>query len=87
VTPVFFSLFGALFLLTQILQFVLGYTPLQAGLSALPFAVTVAVTSPIAAILSKKRSSARLPVATGLGLMAAGLAVMADATAGSGLGH
>jgi EmrB/QacA subfamily drug resistance transporter len=87
VTLVFFSLFGALFLLTQILQFVLGYTPLEAGLSALPFAVTVGITSPIAAILSKKRGSAKLPVATGLGLMAAGLAVMAASTVGSGLGH
>jgi hypothetical protein len=87
VTLVFFSLFGALFLLTQILQFVLGYTPLEAGLSALPFAVTVGITSPIAAILSKKRGSAKLPVAAGLGLMAAGLAVMASSTAGSGLGH
>jgi EmrB/QacA subfamily drug resistance transporter len=87
VTLVFFSLFGALFLLTQILQFVLGYSPLEAGLSALPFAVTVGITSPIAAILSKRRGSARLPVASGLGLMAAGLAVMASSTAGSGLGH
>jgi hypothetical protein len=87
VTLVFFSLFGALFLLTQILQFVLGYSPLQAGASALPFALTVGITSPIAAILSKKRGSAKLPVATGLGLMAAGLAVMAHSTAASGLGH
>jgi EmrB/QacA subfamily drug resistance transporter len=87
VTLVFFSLFGALFLLTQILQFVLGYSPLEAGLSALPFAFTVGITSPIAAILAKKRGSAKIPVATGLGLMAAGLAVMASSTAGSGLGH
>jgi hypothetical protein len=38
VALVFFSLFGALFLLTQILQFVLGYSSLRAGASALPFA-------------------------------------------------
>jgi hypothetical protein len=38
---------------------VLGYTPLQAGLSALPFAFTVGITSPIAAIVSKKRGSAK----------------------------
>jgi hypothetical protein len=61
VTLVFFSLFGALFLLTQILQFVLGYSPLQAGASALPFAFTVGITSPIAAILSTKRGSAKVP--------------------------
>ncbi len=87
VTLVFFSLFGALFLLTQILQFVRDYSPLQAGASALPFAFAVGITSPIAAILSKKRGSAKVPVATGLGLMAAGLAIMANSTAGSGWWH
>jgi EmrB/QacA subfamily drug resistance transporter len=86
VTLVFFSLFGALFLLTQILQFVLGYSPLQAGASALPFAVTVGVTSPLAAVVSK-RVGAKLPVAAGLGLMAAGLAIMSSSTAGSGFWH
>src|SRR5512133_3926566 len=87
VTLVFFSLFGALFLLTQILQFVRDYSPLEAGASALPFAFAVGITSPIAAILSKKRGSAKVPVATGLGLMAAGLAIMANSTAGSGWWH
>jgi EmrB/QacA subfamily drug resistance transporter len=86
VTLVFFSLFGALFLLTQILQFVLGYSPLAAGASALPFAATVGVTSPIAAIVSK-RVGAKLPVAAGLGLMAAGLAIMSHSTAASGFWH
>jgi EmrB/QacA subfamily drug resistance transporter len=86
VTLVFFSLFGALFLLTQILQFVLGYSPLGAGASALPFALTVGVTSPIAAIVAK-RHGAKLPVAAGLGLMAGGLAIMASSTAASGFGH
>jgi hypothetical protein len=87
VTLVFFSLFGALFLLTQILQFVRGYTPLEAGASALPFAFAVGITSPIAAILSKRRGSAKIPVAAGLGLMAVGLAIMADSTAASGWWH
>jgi Major Facilitator Superfamily len=87
VTLVFFSLFGALFLLTQILQFVRDYSPLEAGASALPFAFAVGINSPIAAILSKKRGSAKVPVATGLGLMAAGLAIMASSTAGSGWWH
>ena len=86
VTLVFFSLFGALFLLTQILQFVLGYSPLEAGASALPFAVTVGVTSPIAAVVAK-RFGAKLPVAAGLGLMAAGLAIMSSSTAASGFWH
>ena len=33
---VFFALFGSLFFLTQYLQFVLGYTPLQAGIRIAP---------------------------------------------------
>jgi EmrB/QacA subfamily drug resistance transporter len=86
ITLVFFCLFGALFFLTQILQFVLGYSPLGAGASALPFAFTVGVTSPIAAIVAKRRG-AKLPVAGGLALMAAGLAIMASSTAGSGFWH
>ena len=86
VTLVFFSLFGALFLLTQVLQFVLGYSPLEAGASALPFAVTVGITSPIAAILAK-RVGAKLPVAAGLALMAAGLAIMSNSTPASGFWH
>src|SRR5262245_58790134 len=87
VTLVFFSLFGALFLLTQILQFVLGYSPLEAGASALPFALAVGITSPIAASLSRRLGGAKLPVAAGLGLMAAGLAIMANSSAGSGWWH
>ena len=38
VTITFFSLFGALFALTQYLQLVKGYGTLDAGLAALPFA-------------------------------------------------
>ena len=86
VTLVFFSLFGALFLLTQILQFVRGYSPLAAGASALPFAFTVGATSPVAALVAK-RAGAKLPVAAGLGLMAAGLAVMSASSAASGWWH
>src|SRR3712207_7453941 len=41
---VFFALFGCLFLLTQLLQFVLGYEPLKAGLAALPFALVIGAT-------------------------------------------
>ncbi len=39
---VMFGLFGALFLLTQYLQFVLGYSPLAAGIRALPAAGAIA---------------------------------------------
>ena len=86
VTIVFFSLFGSLFLLTQILQFVLGYSTLAAGAGALPFAVAVGAMSPLAAVLAR-RYGTKLPVAAGLGLLAAGLAVMSRADAGSSFGY
>ena len=48
VTLVFFALYGSLFFLTQYLQFVLGYTPLQAGLRVAPIALAIIVVSPLA---------------------------------------
>ena len=45
---VFFALFGSLFFLTQYLQFVLGYTPLQAGLRVAPIALVLMVSAPLA---------------------------------------
>src|SRR3954452_2397486 len=81
VTIVFFSLFGSLFLLTQILQNVLGYSTLEAGAGALPFALAMGAVSPLAAGMAR-RTGTKLPVAVGLLLMAAGLGVMS--TAGTG---
>src|SRR6476659_238166 len=86
VTTVFFTLFGALFLLTQILQLVKGYSTVKAGFGAMPFAVTVGVTSPLAALLAK-RIGTKIPVVAGLLLMAAGLAYMGGATVDSTYGY
>ncbi len=86
VTTVFFALFGALFLLTQILQLVLGWSTVKAGFGAMPFALTVGVTSPLAAQVAK-RIGTKIPVVAGLLLMAAGLAQMGTATTASGYGH
>ena len=41
ISLVFFALFGSIFLLTQYLQFVIGYSPFQAGLRMLPVAVGI----------------------------------------------
>jgi fucose permease len=86
VTAVFFTLFGALFLLTQILQLVLGWSTVKAGFGAMPFAVTVGVMSPLAAELAK-RVGTKIPVVAGLLLMAAGLAHMGTASVDSSYGH
>ena len=39
-------MFGMFFVLTQYLQFVHGYTPLEAALRTLPFAITMIVVAP-----------------------------------------
>src|SRR6266550_1877454 len=46
ITLVFFALFGSIFFLTQYLQFVLGYTALQAGLRLTPMALVLMVVAP-----------------------------------------
>ena len=51
ITLAFFAMFGSMFLLTQYWQFVHGYTPLQAGVRILPFAITMMVTATLSARL------------------------------------
>ncbi|MDA0641024.1 MULTISPECIES: MFS transporter [Nonomuraea] len=74
--------FGAgavMFMLTQYLQFVLGYEEVVAGLAMLPYAVAAAVFNGIGAGLGKKVSNRAL-VSGGLLIMAGGFAVMATTT-------
>ena len=86
ITVLFFALSGVVFLSTQIYQFVLGYSPLAAGVRALPSAAALAVFSPLGASLAK-RTGVRLPVTLGLVAVTAGLLVFAQASASSGYGH
>jgi len=86
ITVMFFALSGVVFLSTQIYQFVLGYSPLAAGVRALPSAAALAVFSPLGAALAKRAGSV-VPVALGLTAVTAGLAVFATASATSGYGH
>ncbi len=72
VTVIFFVLFGSLFLLTQYLQLVHGYSPLSAGLRALPFAAAMGVLSPLSPALAGRLGS-RVVIPAGLALMGAGL--------------
>ena len=82
----FFALSGAVFLTTQIYQVVLGYSPLAAGLRALPSAMSLAIAAAAGAHLAK-RVGARVPVAGGLALVTAGLGFFATATAASSYAH
>jgi hypothetical protein len=68
----FFALFGAVFLLTQYLQFVLGLSALETGVRLLAAAVPIMVVSPLAPRLVV-RIGTKLTVAAGLATVAAGL--------------
>jgi EmrB/QacA subfamily drug resistance transporter len=83
---VFFALFGSFFLFTQLLQFVLGYTPLEAGLRLLPISVVLGVVSPISARLVE-RMGTKVVVTAGLVIAGAGLFMAAGLEAGSSYGE
>jgi EmrB/QacA subfamily drug resistance transporter len=68
----FFGVFGAVFLMTQFLQFVQGYSPFEAGLRTLPWTGMPAIVAPIAGAVAGRIGGRPLLVA-GLALMAIGL--------------
>lgn len=78
-----FGLFGAMFVLTQLLQFHLGYTPLQAGVRVLPAAGAIALVAPLSSLLVG-RFGRKLIVACGMFLAAAGLWQISGASVASG---
>ncbi|WP_087925749.1 DHA2 family efflux MFS transporter permease subunit [Streptomyces albireticuli] len=66
------GMFGAIFLLTQFLQTVQGYSPVEAGVRLLPWTGTPILVAPIAGILSD-RVGGRPLIVLGLFLQAIGL--------------
>jgi EmrB/QacA subfamily drug resistance transporter len=78
----FFAMFGSLFLLTQFLQSIQGYTPLAAGIRLLPIAGVMVVISPLSAKLVERIGS-KIVVASGLTLAAVGLVIASRLTAGA----
>jgi hypothetical protein len=78
ISVLFFALSGVVFLSSQIYQFVLGYSPLAAGVRALPSAAALVVFSPIGAALAR-RAGVRVPVTLGLAAVTAGLLIFARA--------
>jgi EmrB/QacA subfamily drug resistance transporter len=82
IASAFFGLFGFIFLITQYMQLVQGYSPLQAGVRTVPFAVVTAVFSP-ASIAIMHRVGTKRVVALGLFLMSAGFVVASTLSADS----
>jgi Na+/melibiose symporter-like transporter len=74
-----FGLFGSLFVLTQFLQFELGYTPLEAGVRMLPAAGAIALVAPLSAPLVRMLGT-KVTIATGMLCATAGLWHVSTAT-------
>ena len=75
ITITFFAMFGSIFLLTQYMQFTLGYSPLASGVRLLPYAITMMIVAPTSARIVERVGS-KVTVATGLGLAAVALFTM-----------
>jgi EmrB/QacA subfamily drug resistance transporter len=73
----FLGMFGSIFLLSQYMQGVLGYSPTEAGLRMLPWTGMPMLVSPLAGYLSD-RIGGRVVVAAGLFFQAAGLGYLAS---------
>ena len=68
-------MFGSMFLMTQYWQFVHGYSPLEAGVRLVPFAMTMMIIAPLSARLVEQFGTKTI-VLTGLGLVIAGLSLL-----------
>lgn len=78
----FFALFGTIFVLLQYVQFVLGYSPLQAGAALAPAALATMAVAPRVPRLAERVGMRRV-VPAGLLLVAVGLTLAATMGAGS----
>ena len=85
VTLTFFALFGTLFLLSQYMQSVMGYTAFQSGVRYLPLAATLLVISPQSAKLAARFGS-KVVVAAGLTTVAGGMLLLLRLSTTSGYG-
>ena len=82
---VLFSLLGTFFLLTQYLQFSLGYSPLQAGLRIAPVAAVLLVIAPLSVLLARWIGT-KWVVGAGLAVIAIALVLLSRTTVGTTYG-
>ena len=80
---VIFALLGLLFLMTQYLQFVLGFSAFRAGLAIGPVALVLLVTAPFSAVLAR-RIGTKSVIVPGLLLIALGLGFLSQTAIGDG---
>ena len=79
ITTSFFVMFGFFFLFTLYLQFVRGYSPLEAGLATLPLPPALIIMSPRSPDIAARLGTGRT-IALGFLLIGAGMAVLAPVT-------
>ena len=77
---------GAMLALTQYLQFVLGYTPMEAGLAFIPLIISAMIFNGVG-VLVDRRLGARVAASAGLALVGAGFGALAAIGPGDGYGH
>jgi len=82
-TMVFFALMGMFFNMSQLMQFVLGYSPLESAIRMLPVAVTMMIVAPQSPKLVEKFGK-RIVVGSGMLIVALGTFLLATVTADSG---
>ncbi|WP_343964831.1 MULTISPECIES: MFS transporter [Kribbella] len=80
-----FTAGGLLLALTQYLQFVLGYSPLKAGLALIPYAVAATVFNGLGATLGKKLADRTL-IVIGLAVIAVSFGILTQISASTGYG-
>jgi EmrB/QacA subfamily drug resistance transporter len=80
-----FTAGGLLLALTQYLQFVLGYTPLKAGLALIPYAVAATVFNGLGATLGKKIADRTL-ITVGLVIIAGSFGILTQVSDSTGYG-
>lgn len=86
ITLVFLALFGTLFLLTQYLQAVLGYSTVKAGAVLLPQAAVLMVFAPLSNVWVQRFGNKRV-VATGMTIVSLSLALFTTLGAHSATIH
>jgi EmrB/QacA subfamily drug resistance transporter len=72
ITLTFLAMFGSMFVFTQYLQFVLGYSPLQTGVRLLAFAIPMMIIAPLSSRFVDKVGTKQV-VAFGMALTTLGL--------------
>ena len=80
---VMFALMGGLFLITQYLQFSLGYTAFQTGLRIAPIAAVLLVVAPLSSVIVRHVGTKPV-VFAGLGLVALGFGLLSGTTVRDG---